>query len=260
MPNAWATDFTKVFHHSSYPAIAPTRPEISASGKSVLITGGGRGLGTGIVRAFAEAGASNIIITGRTIQTLQATATEIGAAHSATRISVVTGDVSVEEDVAKMFAQAKKMAPAGVDVVIANAGYLPEVMPVSPAATDSDELQKDQATNADWWRAYEVNVKGVYLLARQFLRASGPGAVFINVAAAGCHLNPPILQFSHYMSAKLAAARVIETLQGENPERRFYNVHPGVVKTDMLTKSGLEALGGAMPLDDGELAQTLRAM
>src|SRR3990172_1333253 len=51
----------------------------SLNGKVALVTGGGRGIGAGIARAFSEAGAS-VSLTARTESELEATANEICAA------------------------------------------------------------------------------------------------------------------------------------------------------------------------------------
>ncbi|EOD43383.1 putative short-chain dehydrogenase reductase sdr protein [Neofusicoccum parvum UCRNP2] len=245
----WETDYTSTFHHSSYAAISPSRPELSAAGKTIFISGGARGLGTGIVDGFAQAGAARLVVMGRTATTLQAIATRIEAAHPSTSVAVVVGDVSREADVARAFADAKKLAPGGIDVLVANAGYFPTTTAVPPASDDSEE----SADVADWWRAWEVNVKGVYLLARHFLApdAAAPGAAFVNISAGACHINPPFLGFSAYAGSKIGMARVVETMQAENPGLRFFNVQPGVVKTDMLIKSGAESYN--MPLDEPEL-------
>jgi NAD(P)-dependent dehydrogenase (short-subunit alcohol dehydrogenase family) len=239
----WETNFTSTFHQKSYPSILPTRPEISAAGKTILVSGGGRGLGVGIVEAFAAAGAAHIIILGRNATALNEVADRLRPAHPSTRISTVSGDVSIEADVARAFAPAE--SGGGVDVVAANAGYLPAVEPIAAAgAGDSGS-----SFTEDWWKSWEVNVKGLFLLARQFLAsARGPGAVFVNVSAAAAHVNPPLAGFSAYSGSKLGAARVVETMQLEHPGFRFYNVHPGIVASDMLTKAGLEAQG--VPLDE----------
>lgn len=254
MARLWETNYTKAFHHDTYPAISPSRPELSAAGKTIVISGGGRGLGTGIVEAFAQAGAAQIIVMGRSLDTLRAIASSIEAAHPSTKIAAVAADVSSDGDMARAFAEIRRLSPAGVDVLVANAGYLPTVTPV-PAALVEDE-DGGAAATAEWWRGFEVNVKGLYLQARHFLAAARKGEdgsqpVFVNISAAGAHLHPAMHGFSPYAASKLGAARLVETLQVENEGLRFYNVHPGCVKSDMMTKSGLETLGDSLPLDEG---------
>ncbi|KAK1092522.1 hypothetical protein LTR48_004178, partial [Friedmanniomyces endolithicus] len=56
---------TSEWHDKTYPAIDPKRPELSAKGKTIVISGGGSGIGRGIAQAFALAGASAIAILGR---------------------------------------------------------------------------------------------------------------------------------------------------------------------------------------------------
>lgn len=262
MTEVWETNYTNTFHHASYPAISPSRPELSAAGKTVVISGGGRGLGTGIVEAFAQAGAAQIIVLGRRLDALRAIASRVeGAASCATRVAAVAADVSSEGDMARAFAEVRRLAPGGVDVLVANAGYLPTVTAVPPAGEDEEDSgAAATAATAEWWRGFEVNVKGLYLQARHFLAVARKGEeeeerrqqpVFINISAAGCHLHPAMHGFSPYAASKLGAARLVETLQEENKGLRFYNVHPGCVKSDMLVKSGLEALGDSLPLDEG---------
>lgn len=248
----WETDFTSTYHQKSYPSISPTRPELSAAGKTVLISGGGRGLGVGIVEAFAAAGAAHIIILGRSTATLNEVAERLRPAHPSTKFTTASGDVSVEADVAHAFAPA--VGTGGVDIVVANAGYLPDPGPIAAAATAAPAAgEGDSEFTSDWWKAWEVNVKGLFLLARQFLAsARGPGAVFVNISALAAHNNPPMSGFSAYSGSKIGAARVVETMQLEHPDFRFYNVHPGVVASDMLTKSGLEKSKEDIPYDERE--------
>lgn len=243
----WETDFTSTYHQKSYPSISPTRPEVSAAGKTVLISGGGRGLGVGIVEAFAAAGAAHIIVLGRSAATLNEVAERLRIAHKSTQFTTISGDVSVEADVARAFVPATDTG--GVDIVIANAGYLPAPSPISASTGGAG----DSEYTKDWWKAWEVNVKGVFLLGRQFLAcARGPGAVFVNISAMAAHNNPPMARFSAYSGSKIGAARVVETMQLEHPDFRFYNVHPGVVASDMLTKSGLEKSAQEIPYDERE--------
>ena len=55
----------KTFHTKPYPLLDVTRPELSAAGKVVLITGGGSGIGLVVAGHFAKAGSKTVAITGR---------------------------------------------------------------------------------------------------------------------------------------------------------------------------------------------------
>src|SRR4051812_3096366 len=66
------TQFTKITHHSPYPTISPTRPELSQAGKTVFITGGGTGVGFAIAKGFILASAATVIINGRRADVLEA--------------------------------------------------------------------------------------------------------------------------------------------------------------------------------------------
>jgi NADP-dependent 3-hydroxy acid dehydrogenase YdfG len=57
--------FTKAFHHTSYPAIAPSSSINSHSGSTVLITGSSAGIGLATAEAFIIARASRVIILSR---------------------------------------------------------------------------------------------------------------------------------------------------------------------------------------------------
>lgn len=85
---------TKTWHSESYPAIDPTRPELSAKGKVVAITGAGGAIGGATAQAFAKAGASKIAIIGRREKPLQETKANVEKAVPGTNVLIVQGDVS----------------------------------------------------------------------------------------------------------------------------------------------------------------------
>lgn len=126
------------WHNDTYPAIDPTRPEVSAAGKTVVITGGGTGIGRATVEAFAKANAASITITGRRVSPLEETKKYVEAKYGVP-VQTFAADIT-DEAAMKMVA----FEVGGWDVVVNNAGYLAKPTSV----TDSDV--------EDWWKGFEV--------------------------------------------------------------------------------------------------------
>lgn len=121
------------------PAIDPTRPELSAKGKKIVVTGGGGGIGKGVVEAFAIAGADSIAILGRREGLLLETKKYIESKYS-TRVSIHVGDVTDEVAIKRA---AKEIGTW--NVLALNAGYLSTPGPI--LSSDVNE----------WWKAFEVS-------------------------------------------------------------------------------------------------------
>ncbi len=100
------------------------------AGMSVLVTGGGSGIGEGIARHFAERGA-RVTISGRRAQRIDAVAASIGPACRS-----ITGDVTRDEDRAAMVAAAVEHGDGRLDVLVNNAGNM-----YRSAVADYDEQQ-----------------------------------------------------------------------------------------------------------------------
>ena len=117
---------TKSMHRDLYPAIEPTNPALSATGKVIMITGAGGGLGAvsgdfgkrpnhikltllcqAIARAWAQAGAAGIILVGRKAETLNLTAENIAKISSSVPVISVPTDVTIESSVQQLFQKAK---------------------------------------------------------------------------------------------------------------------------------------------------------
>ena len=114
-------------------------------GKNVLVTGGSRGLGEAICRAFATCGCRVVINYAHGREAAEKVAHEIGGI--ATKC-----DISSEAEVAAMFA-----AIGGVDILINNA----RVDPYMRGAETND---------GDWWdQVMAVNLKGAYLCGKYAL-------------------------------------------------------------------------------------------
>jgi NAD(P)-dependent dehydrogenase (short-subunit alcohol dehydrogenase family) len=79
-------------------------------------------------------------------------------------------------------------------------------------------------------------VKGSLLVTRAFLEKAASEAVLISISAGLAYISP-MAGFSSYSSSKLASAKFFEYVQLEKPAFRIFNLHPGVVATDMGEKA-----------------------
>jgi NAD(P)-dependent dehydrogenase (short-subunit alcohol dehydrogenase family) len=77
-----------------------------------------------------------------------------------------------------------------------------------------------------WFRDFEVNVKGSYILAHEYLKVVSSGT-FIFLGTLGVSLTMPGM--SPYSGSKLAALKLAEFLDAEKPDLRVFTVHPGIV-------------------------------
>ncbi|KAF3404926.1 Short chain dehydrogenase andI [Talaromyces pinophilus] len=219
-------DFVPTSHHDTYPTISETNPELSCKGKVAFITGGGRGIGRAIAKAFAIARAKGIFLIGRTASDLLSAVEEIKILSTGNPVPVhhAKADVTDKEAVVSAFKQAIE-AFGHIDVLIQNAGYLDDHRSLLDSDLD------------DYWKTFEINVKGGLIVVQQFLKHSQPDDTIINIGSGAGHL-PCLPGYSAYSSSKLAFAKVIEHVQVENPDLRIFNINPGAIATEMQAKSG----------------------
>ncbi|KAN0102179.1 NAD(P)-binding protein [Hyaloscypha variabilis] len=217
------------WHNDTYDAINPKRPELSQDGRTIVITGAGSGIGREIAHAFAEAGAESIHILGRRKSLLEETQALVEAKHMNAKVIVYVADIL---DAAALDQAARKIG--SWDVLVANAGYIPK--PELIETGDSD----------DWWKTFEINIKGNYLLTRAFLPYKKTGSTIV-ANSSGFAFLPPGLPFlaknSAYSTSKLGTARFYEFLAVEHPDLNIFILQPGVVRTALYTK-------GELTLDD----------
>ena len=106
-----------------------------------------------------------------------------------------------------------------------------------------------QAGLEDWWKGFETNVKGAFIVAQAFLKVAASDATVVDVTTGVAHFSA-FPGFSGYGTSKLAGHKFFDGVQAENPELHVVHVHPGVVQTDMGQKS-IDA-GAKFDMDDSE--------
>jgi len=218
MSNPVFPSFTNTYHHSRYSDIAPGKPALSAAGNVILITGGGTGIGKAIAAAFIEAQATAVMLVGRTEATLKETQAELSRKGTSS-ISYTLADITDPKAVEAAFSITIRLYGA-VDVLVNNAGYLSVHVPLGESSLD------------DYWRGFEINIKGPIVATQCFLKVARPGATLINISSGAAHI-PYIPGYSGYSSAKLATARIMEYVHQENSALRVFNVQPGAIETNM---------------------------
>ncbi|KAG4433050.1 hypothetical protein IFR05_011468 [Cadophora sp. M221] len=235
--------FTKTWHSSSYPAISPSRPGLSLSGKSVVITGGGSGIGLAITKSVALAGAANIAILGRRREILAESAKAIHElVGNGTRVLTVSTDVSKKDQVDQTFTQISTEIGKPLDILILNAGYYNGVRPLGTETVD------------EWQTVFNINILGPYLVSTAFIAKAASDSTIVNISSAIAHLDP-FAGFSSYAATKLAGPKAMQYVQEDRPGIHVVDVHPGQIReTDMAAKATGEHYEGVSHIDDAKLA------
>ncbi|SFL29912.1 3-(cis-5,6-dihydroxycyclohexa-1,3-dien-1-yl)propanoate dehydrogenase [Geodermatophilus ruber] len=206
---------------------------------TVLVTGGGSGLGRAIVSGFVEEGA-RVVVFDRSKEKLDDVAVSFGEA-----VRTVAGDVTSVADNEAAVAAAVD-AFGGLDVLIGNAGIWD--FNASLDATGTDEL----ASGFD--ELFGVNVKGYLLGAKAALpalRASRGSMVFtLSNAAFYPGGGGPL-----YVASKHAGVGLVRQLAYElAPEVRVNAVAPGGMATDLRGPGSMgladQSITRAMPIQD----------
>lgn len=220
------SDFVPTTHHDTYPYITPTGTELS--GKSVLVTGASRGLGRAIALRCAKAGCARIALLARS--SLDSVVSEIETQAREARTpppQLLPLRVDITSDAAVQ-AAAKEVEDAfegQLDILVNNAGYLPEFKLIH----ESDPME--------WWKAWEINVKGTFLSCHYLipLLFKSDTRIVINMSSIGG--NCLTYGGSAYQTSRFANCRFTEFLTRDYERQGLISIslHPGGVKTDMIT-------------------------
>ena len=197
--------------------------------KIVLVTGGARGIGLGIVHAFAAAGHRVMIADlGHTDAEWNYTLADASQVEATLKKEAAVGEVEACEVDVTSFESCQKAVAAtverfgGLDILVNNAGVLSSG-PISEFA------------EGDWDKIFAVNTKGIFLMSKaalEALKASGNGAIVNTASIAG---KQGSANMSAYCGSKFAAIGITQSLALElAPLNITVNaICPGIVGTAM---------------------------
>ena len=211
---------TKEYHDSSYPAISPSKPELSLKGKTVLITGGATGIGLETSKAFAQAGAGTIAILARSKEPMTKAKGEIEASFPETKILPYVASVTDAGRVSEVVNEI-----GIIDILVLNAGVMPKPGPT--LSIDPKETLK----------TFETNVFGSLNVINAFMslpaRESDSPRTIIHTSTAGVGFVMPGVAV--YNASKAAMTYLMRALDGELKEQnvRVFSFHPAIAYTDM---------------------------
>ncbi len=202
------------------------------SGKTVLVTGAGRGIGASTARHFAKAGA-NVVLTARSEGAIAELASDLG-----NKALAVPCDVSRYEDLCRAVDTACDTF-GGLDVLIGNAGV---IEPISHLQSADPE---------EWGKVIDINLKGVFYGMRAVMpvmtKAGGGTIITISSGAASSALEG----WSHYCTSKAGAAMLTRCAdkEGRASGLRVMGLSPGTVATEMQHEIKASGINPVSQLD-----------
>ncbi|MFI9202094.1 SDR family NAD(P)-dependent oxidoreductase [Streptomyces sp. NPDC053048] len=199
------------------------------TGRTVLVTGGGTGIGRGIALAFAREGA-RVVVAGRREEPLKETVVLIEAAGG--EAAAITADVTRSEDV-RALVERTVARYGGLDVAVNNVGMLA-----------AGGVKVADIADEDWQATLDTNLTGVWLSMKheiEHMRANGGGAI-VNVSSVlGAHNRLPGLGAYATSKAAVTALTRSAALDHIGDGIRINAVSPGPVETPMSSRPGESA-------------------
>jgi 2-deoxy-D-gluconate 3-dehydrogenase len=211
--------------------IIPNSRLLDLSGKTAIVTGGAGGIGLGITRRLAEAGA-NVAIANRSEADAAKAVTELSA--KGYKVKYVKTDVANESDVQVLIRET--VASFGsLDIFVNNAG----IFPMNPLAT---------MTSADFDKVISTNLKAVFLTtkyASEQMKKQGKGGKIINITSIDA-LHPSMVGLAHYDSSKHGVWGFTKNVALELAP---FNIQINCIAPGGVATPGVAKMSGGAPAD-----------
>jgi NAD(P)-dependent dehydrogenase (short-subunit alcohol dehydrogenase family) len=197
--------------------------QTALTGRVAIVTGGNRGLGQAIARAYVEAGAS-VMLCARDAGRLDAAGRELAVLASAGQaVRWRPADVTDPLQVAAVVEEAIRDL-GGLQALVSNAGVYGPFGPI------------EEVDWTEWVKAIEVNLYGSVIPIRAVLphfKAEGYGKI-IQISGGGA--TNPLPRISAYAASKAAIVRFAETLAEECKDTGIdvNSIAPGALNTRLL--------------------------
>ena len=206
------------------------------SGKTVIVTGAGRGIGKGIAEVLANEGA-NIVVGDIDAATAKATAEEIASKYSV-KTEGVAGDVSKKADADALADAALKIGDGKIWGIVNNAGI-----------TQDSMLKK--MSEAQWDKVMAVNLKGIFLCTQSAIQHMTEGGSVVNISSiVGKAGN---IGQTNYCASKAGVVGFTKALAKEYARNKVRSnaIQPGFIKTpmtDAIPEKVVEKLVSTIPM------------
>lgn len=209
----------------------------SFQGKTVIVTGGSKGIGKGIAQVFGKHGV-NVAVVARNLETAEATVAEIESDGG--KAKAYSCDVSDRSAVESMVTAVAEDF-GGIDIVCANAGIFPNA---------SIEVMTDD----DWNHVMDTNIRSTFLTVQAclpHLKKAEYGRIILTSSITG-----PIVGYAgwtHYAASKAAQIGYMRSaaLEVAKDNITVNSVLPGNILTEGLEGMGddyLRDMASAIPL------------
>ncbi|KAK1991159.1 short chain dehydrogenase [Colletotrichum falcatum] len=224
-------DITKTIHNKPYPAIFPSRPELSQKERTILVCGGSAGIGFAIAQSFAQAGAKRVIILGRRQNLVDEAVSKLEKECRGVQFSGFQGDVNEPQDNEKLWKGFEKDGTV-IDVLVLNAAKLSAAAPIMALGRDNV------------WESFTMNVRSLLDISERFYKqknGEGRQKFLVNVSTSAIHDFVNAGPWPAYSASKNAGTLLIQMIAKDtSPESmQVINFHPGVIRTPLFFETGI---------------------